>query len=765
MASSNAGENPQTHDLRAGLSSFSAFNRQVDIALSSRPWMTPIIVGVNVLAFAAMAALFRTLTGFSPIQLVISGGNSASLDLSGQWWRLLSYQFLHANVFHIAINMWVFWNVGRLTERLYGSANLLFLYLASGVLAGLASIVWNPDLVSVGASGSIFGILGAFLAFLSRFQNETPTSILRYWFPALVFTGYNLFAAASQPGIDNAAHVGGVVAGFLLGLILARDIGEPRRLAALQIVAAILFACACALAPLLYLNAFDRRPSMVEAFGQSHRWYIESESKNLLLWQSLAVQIASGTISAEDAAKSFEQNIVPFWQNANFRLQREVARPDHNQSPFVPLAAKFVHIRLQWAQALVSALRYNDPQGVENAAYYAQQILPIQSQIDRLNLRSAAESLPTPLTQSAMATWVRHELPLFGPACVVPPAVAEKPLTPKDATGDGPAQRHDAGCEAQKMFLMGDYQNLDETIRTDARTLSDLPDGSSRLEGVWIGFYDLFSYGQIPVEEAMRRLAQWRKTVKNSAEPDLVEGEMFRIWAYSARGHGYAASVSPQAMQIFMARSFMASASLRDAAPAGAYDPTWYSLDIALDRDQGVPWQTQEDVFKLGAARFRDYLPLQRQMLTSLMPRWGGSAQALDAFIRSASMSNGQIDPASYARFYLMYGDLEGGDFNVIESAQADSELMKQGVAALQIRHPQSDYILNAVARFACIDSDWNLYRSLSVRLPGHVSTQAWPDALSIAKCNENSHSITVQTFPLYSPSSASSRPSSSTTR
>jgi membrane associated rhomboid family serine protease len=739
LARFDAEEDQQAGDLRAGLKNFSARNRQADASPSSRPWMTLILIGVNVLVFAAMAAMFQTVNGFTPVQLALSGGNSAPLDLSGQWWRLLSYQFLHANILHIAVNMWVLWTVGRLTERLYGSFNLILLYLASGILAGLASIVWNPELVSVGASGSIFGILGAFLALLARFRNEVPSSILRYWIPALLFAGYNLFAGAHQPGVDNAAHVGGLIAGFFLGLILAKEPGVPRTLALAQTGTALLFACACALLPLWYVDAFDHHPSTFEAFRNTHRWYMDNEPRDLQLWQSLALQLNSGTISTDDAAKSFEQNILPFWVDADARFQRELEKPNHDRNPFLPPAEKFAQLRLQWAQAIVSALRDGSPDGAQTAAYYAQQILPIQSEFTRLNLRSVAENLPTPLSQSIVAIWVSRELPELGPACVEPPAFMEKPLSATDSIHDGPAQRHAAGCQAQEMFLMGDYQTLDGNIKKYARTLPDLPDGSSRLEGVWNGLDNLFSYSQISVEEAMRRLVQWREKVKGSSEPDLVEAEMFRVWAYSARGHGYASSVSEQAMQLFSARSLMASASLRDAAPTGAYDPVWYVLAIGNDRDQSVSWQVQEDVFNLGAKRFRDYLPLHSQILVSLMPRWGGSIEAVDDFIRTASTKDGQIDPVSYARLYLMYGNLEGDDFNVIKAAHADPKLMEQGMAALRIRYPQSDYILNATARFACIDHEWDLYRSLSSRLAGHSSAQAWPDKLSIAKCNTQS--------------------------
>lgn len=737
MTYSNSGEEQRASDLRDGLSNFSTHDRQTETALASRAWGTLLIVVVNAVIFAAMAVKCATVSGFNPIQLALWGGNSATLDLSGQWWRLLTYQFLHANLLHIAINMWVMWNVGRLTERLYGSANLLFLYLSAGALAGLASIVWNPELVSVGASGSIFGVLGALLAFLLRFRNEAPSSVLRYWLPAFVFAGYNLFAGAYQPGIDNAAHVGGLIAGFILGAIVAKSPDDHRRFAFSRVAAAILIASACTLLPLWYLNAFHHRPSTLEAFAASHRWYVDGESKNIQLWQSLAQQLGSGSLSIDQARNEFEQNIVPFWKQAAIRLEGELKQPRHDTNPFLPVVATFATLRLRWAQANVAALRDGSAQNTQAVLTDAEQTGLAQAAIDRLKLRAEAENFPVPLNQSAVAVWIKSRLPGLHQDCANPPANVQRPLSPDDDAEDGPAQRHAIGCRAQRMFMAGDYRALDATMKKYARALSDLPDGSSRLEGLWEGLYDLFEYGGISVEEAMRRTSEWRKSVKGSVEPDLAEAMMFRIWAYSARGHGYASSVSAQAMQIYLARTAMAAVGLQDMERSAANDPMWYVLSLSVDRDQSVPIERQRALFDQGVARFPDYTPLYRQMLTSLMPRWGGSTQAVDEFIHAVSGKNGQLYPMTYAHLYLTYGSLEGGDYSVIESQDPDPDVLKQGLEEFRKHHPRSDYVLNSVAHLACAGHEYRLYRSVSPLLRGHISTPAWPDKLSVASCDK----------------------------
>ena len=104
------------------------------------PWITPTLVGANILVFVAIALFLKRVDLMNAPQIMVWGSNFAPLTLHGQEWRLLSALFLHANIAHLLFNMWALWSVGRLTERLYGYWAYAFLYLACGVLSGLASI-------------------------------------------------------------------------------------------------------------------------------------------------------------------------------------------------------------------------------------------------------------------------------------------------------------------------------------------------------------------------------------------------------------------------------------------------------------------------------------------------------------------------------------------------------------------------------------------------------------------------------------------------
>jgi rhomboid protease GluP len=236
----------------------------------SRVWVTLALIFANVILFGLMATAANAVNGFNVLQLAAWGANSGTLDLSGQWWRLVTYQFLHLNLFHIATNMLVLWTVGRLTERVYGSLPLLGLYLAAGVIAGLTSVVWNPYQVVVGASGSIFGVVGAFIVFLLRRRNEIPNSLLFYLSAAVPFAGVNLYLGAFQPAVDNAAHFGGLLTGLAMGAVMTGAIGSRRRVNAGQATLAAIVFVGLALLPLWYLGAFGHHRTTAQDFIDTH---------------------------------------------------------------------------------------------------------------------------------------------------------------------------------------------------------------------------------------------------------------------------------------------------------------------------------------------------------------------------------------------------------------------------------------------------------------------------------------------------------------
>ncbi len=212
--------------------------------------VSPAIFAVNVLVFAAMVVSgvsFVTPTGQ---ELLRFGANHGPLVAGSEWWRLLTSAFVHVGILHIGLNMWVFRSLGPTAERLFGNAAFLLAYLASAIGASLASILWNPAGVSAGASGAIFGVAGAFLAFFLRHRQAMPKELFRAMTKSMItFVAINTLFGLMVPGIDNAAHLGGLFTGFLAGFALERDVTVPPVLDRRRAVRAlVLFAALAALA-------------------------------------------------------------------------------------------------------------------------------------------------------------------------------------------------------------------------------------------------------------------------------------------------------------------------------------------------------------------------------------------------------------------------------------------------------------------------------------------------------------------------------------
>lgn len=200
------------------------------MAVSPTARVTPILIGANLLVFVAMALAGAGLLVPDPAVHVRWGSNFGPRTLDGEWWRLGTSMFLHYGALHLLLNMWVLHAYGTVAERLYGSAHFLTLYLCAGLTGSLTSVWWHPAVNSAGASGAIFGVFGGLLAFLVHRTNGVPPSIMvSHRNSMLLFLGYNLFFGFVHPGIDNAAHLGGLASGFLLGLVLARPLDARRR--------------------------------------------------------------------------------------------------------------------------------------------------------------------------------------------------------------------------------------------------------------------------------------------------------------------------------------------------------------------------------------------------------------------------------------------------------------------------------------------------------------------------------------------------------
>ena len=705
-----------------------------------RAWATPSLVVVNLAVFAAMAVSAGRLGAFDPNFLLGWGANFGTFTVNGQWWRLLTALFVHLNLLHLLVNLWALWNVGRLAERLYGSAVFVFLYFASGLLGSLASIAWEPANASAGASGAIFGILGSHLAFLAHRESGIPRQVVRaHWFSTLVFVLFNLIDGALTPGIDNAAHVGGLAGGLVLGWILVRPINREARedFPFHKTVAAVFVLGAAVLLALGQVLGFGSQLTPTEQYLRGHDWFLKGQASNLALWQELATQAASGTISDAAFGSRFEKEIMPFWQMADGRIKKEAASLPADQATYAALVLDFTELRLKWAQAIVQATENRDESAARDAIELMRRTDLAQARLERVEVRSRMSHHPRALADSAPAAAVRA---LFArrPQCVESPLAWGPRVAPTDAPNDGPAARHRAGCLAQRLFLSGDYARLDALMTHAVSSLGDLPDGSSTLQGIVKGLDTLTYFGGFDVGALLARTASWRRAVPGSVQADLIESMVFLNWAWAARGHGTANEVTQRAWALFAHRTEMAAAALEDLAQRGRNHPLWYQLFLDVGLDQSSERSVLRPVFDEGAEKFPNYLPLYRSMLRIEMPRWGGSYQMVDGVINYVAYGARHTrDLEKYAQLYWIYDSLENDDANIFEDALARWSNMKAGFILMVSHHPRSDVLVNGFARFACLAGDPEQYKRLRPSLKEHYSATAWSAKVSLESCDK----------------------------
>jgi rhomboid protease GluP len=191
--------------------------------------LTQVLVGANVMIFVAMVLASGPSFDFTSPVMDHFGANFGPYTLTGEWWRLVTYMFLHGGLMHIAFNMWCLWDLGALCESLYGRWTFAAIYLITGIAGGLASVAWNPGVLSVGASGAIFGLAGALLASFYLGEFSVPKVAIQGTLRSLLFfIGFNVVFGAIISGVDNACHVGGLVSGLLFGALIARVAPDSR---------------------------------------------------------------------------------------------------------------------------------------------------------------------------------------------------------------------------------------------------------------------------------------------------------------------------------------------------------------------------------------------------------------------------------------------------------------------------------------------------------------------------------------------------------
>jgi membrane associated rhomboid family serine protease len=195
----------------------------------NRPLLTQVIIGVNAAVFLAGIAYESHDAVAGRGGFALDGGLFGPLVADGEWWRIITAGFLHAGLIHLGLNMFLLWQLGMILEPALGRVRFIATYVTSLLCGSLGVLLLDPNALTVGASGAVFGLMGA-LFVAQRARGFDP------WSSGIGSTiAINLLFTFTIPGISIGGHVGGLLGGLLSGWFLYRGtqtMGKQQALAA-----------------------------------------------------------------------------------------------------------------------------------------------------------------------------------------------------------------------------------------------------------------------------------------------------------------------------------------------------------------------------------------------------------------------------------------------------------------------------------------------------------------------------------------------------
>jgi rhomboid protease GluP len=201
-----------------------------------------------------MVADYRALVAFGAKE-------NALIDGQGQYWRFVTSIFLHIGFLHLFFNNYALWIIGQEIERLYGSARFIVLYLLTGIAGSVASYFYRPEGTSAGASGAIFGLFGVLATFAFRYRKEIPQVISRDIRRRVIpLIAINLGIGWFIPMIDNSAHIGGLLTGVLLALVIPYKRAQEKSTGILWRALQIIFLAVIAFSFISVFRAYNGPP-------------------------------------------------------------------------------------------------------------------------------------------------------------------------------------------------------------------------------------------------------------------------------------------------------------------------------------------------------------------------------------------------------------------------------------------------------------------------------------------------------------------------
>jgi rhomboid protease GluP len=333
--------------------------------LTPSAYVTNALVGVNLAIFVLMVISGVSLGTPSTADLLNWGAEYGPRTLHGEWWRLFTSMFVHIGLMHVAYNMLAFAYVGPIVERMLGNIGFLVLYLVAGLGGSLLALYTDALVLHAGASGAVFGVYGALLAQIVKQGRSMPPHVVsQLGRLGMIFVLYNLINSFA-PGISMAAHIGGLVTGFVCGLVLAEPLSRDalverpvRAMMALVLGVVMLFGGV--------FGAQARYPEL-DRLQQLQDQFTKLDKKDSKVFDGVKYQSDRKGMSDEEFADFVERDVLPEWHGMREQVAayRPVPRPYAGR---VEEILDYMRLRQDSCELIVAGLREHNEQEIKQAA-------------------------------------------------------------------------------------------------------------------------------------------------------------------------------------------------------------------------------------------------------------------------------------------------------------------------------------------------------------------------------------------------------------
>ena len=278
-------------------------------------FVTPLIMDINILIFAAMVISGVSFMLPSGESLINWGANFKPNTLDGEPWRLMTACFLHIGIIHLLMNMYALFSVGIMLEPLLGKTRFIVAYLLTGLTSSMASLWWHDLTISAGASGAIFGLYGVFFALLTT--NLIKEEVRKPLLSSIGFFIIFNLGFGTQAGIDNAAHIGGLVGGLLIGYAFVPSLKKNDNLN-LKYTTLALVTAAVLVASFM---VFQKLPKDIGIYNQKMEIFGDNEKK------AMSVHQLPETTPKDSLLTAYQNTAIYYWQE-NVKLVSDVQKLD-----------------------------------------------------------------------------------------------------------------------------------------------------------------------------------------------------------------------------------------------------------------------------------------------------------------------------------------------------------------------------------------------------------------------------------------------------